>query len=156
MNAACCQEIERRAFVEGVFEILEFTLDDGFLTDESLKAMFTFEEFQRALELVEGFLTNRLEDEIHDTARNFSRKGTSSPESHFDTLSSALKTFREEFKDSPAPILAIDYGVARIRETIQELEEEQSTGDEDYEGHGGGGRLSESSDDRSVFDDIDE
>jgi hypothetical protein len=52
-------EAERRAFVEGVFEILKFTLDDGFLKMESIKSMFTPEELAKALGLVEEFLINR-------------------------------------------------------------------------------------------------
>ena len=148
-------EAERLVFVEGVFEILGFTLDDGFLKRQSLKAMFTPQELKKALELVEDFLVNRLDDEIYDTARNFSPKNSGSPESHFDTISSALVTFQKQFSVDPIPSQAIEQGKASIREKIQELEEEYATPDEDYEGHGGGS-LSEASGDRSVFDDIDE
>ena len=118
--------------------------------------MFTPEELTKALELVEDFLVNRLDDEVYDTARNFSPKDSGSPESHFDALSSALTTFQEEFRDSPIPKQAIEHGLTRIHDTIQELEEENPTPDEDYDGHGYGGRLSEGSGDRSVFDDIDD
>jgi hypothetical protein len=148
-------EAERLAFVEGVLKILEFTLDDGFLKNEWLKAIFTPQELKKALELVEDFLVNRLDEEINDTARDFSARDSGTPESHFDTLSSALTTFQEEFRGAPIPSNAIEQGKAGIQEKIQELEEECATLDEDYEGHDGG-RLLEGSGDRSVFDDIDD
>jgi hypothetical protein len=148
-------EAERLAFVEGVLKILEFTLDDGFLENEWLKAIFTPQELKKALELVEDFLVNRLDEEINDTARDFSARDSGTPESHFDTLSSALTTFQEEFRGAPIPSNAIEQGKAGIQEKIQELEEECATLDEDYEGHDSG-RLLEGSGDRSVFDDIDD
>jgi hypothetical protein len=149
-------EAERKAFVEGVYEILRFTLDDGFLTMESIKAMFAPEELAKALELVEDFLINRLDDEIYETANNFSPKDSGSPESHFDALSSSLKIFSEELVNSPISKQAIERGFNRIRDTIHELEEEHPSPDEDYEGYGGSGRLSDLSDGRSTFDDVDE
>ena len=75
---------------------------------------------------------------------------------HFDTLSSSPRVFQEELAGSPATKQAIERGFNRIRETVQELEAEHASPDEDCEGYGGAGRLSEPSDDRSIFDDVDE
>ena len=148
-------ETERRAFVEGVFDILKLTLDDTFLSNESLKAMFTLVELTQALNQVEAYLADNLSHEIYETAANYSPEDSRSPDSHFETLKSALETFKDQFKGSPASLRAIEAGMAKIQSRIEKLEAEHSEpSDEDYEGHSSG-RLTESGGDRSIFEDID-
>lgn len=148
-------EQERQLFVEGLFEILQFTLDDSFLTDETLRRMLKPDEFQDAMRLLGHYIQNELEEEINETESNYSPNDGDSPEEHFEGLTSTLKTLKVHFKHSPSVLRAINEGLADIEWRIDCMDEsEEESPEQEYEGHTVG-RLSEGAADRSVFDDVD-
>jgi hypothetical protein len=146
---------KRREFVERVFMILKYTLDDTFLTDESIRGMFLPSELKEGLTIVRKIVIDHLEEEIDETKSSFSAKDDS-PESLFDTLAGTLENLQSEFQEDKNMLAALDEGLGKIKAAIKDLEEEYHEPEEDYEDFRSEGRISESSEGRSVFDDVDE
>ena len=87
-------EALRRKMVEDILSGLKFGLDDGFLADD-VRAMFTPDEFKRAVELARKQILEDVEGEVESWKDNFS--SDDDPEDFFDGLKSIYRRFDEFF-----------------------------------------------------------
>ncbi len=144
----------RVQFVMDVSELAVDTPDSDFLSDASIRSMFKPDEIDMILTKVKTELVPDLENTIENWRWNY--RQPEDPESYFEPLIDALRTFAGEFDAQDEVQKIIDGSLSKIEQEIQNLVCEREE-EEDY------GELSSSSDplisehgDRSIFDDVDE
>lgn len=152
-KAQLLPEEVREGVVLKMRELTVSTPDDGFLQDD-LRSMFTDEEFAATLEDVRGQLLPDLDSTISNWRWDFSRG--EDPESHFESLTDTLKTYKTTFTSDKVAVDLINNAIAEIDSVIEGLREEQPEEYEDDDFRGGTSSRADDHNDRSVFDDVDQ
>jgi energy-coupling factor transporter ATP-binding protein EcfA2 len=146
-------EAKRRKVIS-VLQELAVSIPDAGVLDEGVRELFTTEELADTKARVRAELIGDLENTISNWRWNFERGND--PESYFEDLVSALKSYRDHFEPEVETLAKIDQGLKEIRDLITELRSEGFE-EPDYESLGGGGGHGGSlgNDERSIFDDVD-
>jgi hypothetical protein len=144
----------RVQFVMDVSKLAVDTPDSDFLSDASIRSMFKSNEIDMILTKVRTELLPHLEKTIENWRWNYSR--SEDPQSYFEPLIDALRTFAGEFDAHDEVHKVIEDGLSRIDQEIQNLLCERDE-EEDYsELSSSSGPLISEHGDRSIFDDVDE
>lgn len=144
----------RRKLVEQVAELAVTVPDADFLRIERVRAVFTEDEIQSFIRLILEHVIPHLDDIVEDWQSHYD--SSRDPEEHFDLLWDTLRAYKDEFASDGKVVAAIEDAESRIDRCIVELQEDRPREDEppyDYEFRLG---RSGSTEDRSVFEDVDE
>jgi hypothetical protein len=145
----------RGRFVENVRGLAVRTPDADFLSNEDIRAVFSSLEIDEILQDVKSKLLPNLDREIDNWLFNYDR--SDDPESYFDLLIDALKTFSKEFNEDENIQVGINKALERIDREIKRLQEEREEDTERYEELSSAPSSSQEDDkSRSIFDDVDE
>jgi hypothetical protein len=152
-------ESERQNFVQQVKRITRTTLDTGCLED-GVRTIFTDDELTACIDNLSEFVARSLDDEILDTKRSFNPKEDSSGDSCFESLTDHLDALNEELasrNDAKAQEIrsAIAQGLNRIGKLAEELDAERPEENDDGWEEVRFPQQGDSSDSRSIFEDVD-
>lgn len=141
------------SIVADLKELAVVTPDSGFLRDY-VREFLGEENLQMILNEVRARLLPKLSDEIFDLRLNY--RETDDPDNHFEELRSALKEYGEEFVDDSVASAQIEEALSSIKETIEELQNEQIQEPDCDDFRGGSLHEGHLEMERSTFDDVDQ
>ena len=144
-------EEDRIRTVTSIKELAISTPDTGFLRDD-IKTIITADEFSDILESVKMSLLPNLSDTI--TSWRYEYDSEQEPEAFFEELRSALDDYKSVFEEDSTAVKQIDYAMHEIDTHIEDLKENYFPDGEDSSWHDSSG-FTQSSKDRSIFDDVD-
>lgn len=146
-------ERKRLAVVAVIRELAVETPDAGFLR-EGIRALIRPEELAAILEDVRERLLPNIDETISNWRSNYN--SDDDPESHFDSLVSALKEFRDELKEHQQAVTQVQSALVDINAAVEELRSDQP-GEPDSDDFRVQSTDADGNDDlRSVFDDVDQ
>lgn len=146
-------EEERQRHVAAIRDLAVSTPDDGYLKDH-IVSFLTTEERQEITLHVRRNLLSQLEPCIQNWRDNWNPEDD--PDSYFDDLQRALKSYRDAFEEDSQAQDWIDAGLARIDAVAEEMKTEAESPPDDFEYRGRAPVLEGSDHIRSTFDDVDE
>lgn len=144
-------EDDRKRHIATIRDLAVDTPDSGFL-DDDIRALFTTEEFADCLAHVRGSLLLKLDDCISNWRFNCGHEDD--PAEYFSTLESTLNDFRKEFATDKQVEEAIDAGLKKIQELVDDLQSDRPPRRSSSSLMGSLEDTWEGS--RSIFDDVDE
>jgi energy-coupling factor transporter ATP-binding protein EcfA2 len=149
----------RSRFVAGVGDLAVHTPDADFLADVDIRNLFSEAELATVISRVRQELVPSLSSVVNDWAAECDVSDASEVEDHFSLLNDALVTYRSEFDSEPAIAAEFDEALSKIEDEIEEIVRElprEPDDDDDYEFAGRSETSSGDSNERSVFDDVDD
>ncbi len=144
-------EEERIRAISSIKELAISTPDSGFLSD-NLKTLISPDELSDILRSVKSSLLPNLNDTISSWRDNYDREEES--DVYFGELKSALDDYKSVFEEDTVAVKQIDDAIKRIDELIAELKDEYMPDSEESLWNKNDGPT-QSSSDRSIFDDVD-
>jgi hypothetical protein len=148
-------EDQRIRLINEIKKLAVDTPDAGFLENKDLRAIFSVQELKDTLAKVRDDLLPNLHDVIIDWKSNYP-DWEGDPESYFDALIDALKTYRAELASDQIAMLYIDRALERIDETICELAMDAKEYGDKNDFSARSSKFLTMPDTRSVFDDVDD
>jgi hypothetical protein len=145
-------EENRRTFVETVSDYAVEGQDADALDDDEIRSLFTDDEFDELIQRVETELLPNLDDIRREWESNYT-SGEAADE-HMQQFSDVLGSLKARFGDDEKSFKIIDQEIRRTNEWIEE-----NTPEEPVKSPRKLGKIepsTESSSERSIFDDIDE
>lgn len=148
-------EDQRIRLVNEIKKLAVDTPDAGFLENKDLRSIFSDQELKDTIKKVRDELLPNLDDVIFDWKSNYTG-WEGNPESYFNALIDALKTFRAEFELDKISIMYIDEAFERIDKTVCELavDEKDYKNKNDFSAQRS--KFHTMIGTRSIFDDVDE
>ena len=146
-------EQERTIFVNRISELAVETPDADFVTDKHIRAVLKDAEYSSILDRVKAELIPRLAFVIDEWNSNYDR--SEEPDSYFETLKDALRTYQDVFSEDEDIYSEIDSALTEIDRLIGDLLPDQDDRwDDDEIGRSSSSSIEKES--RSIFDDVDE
>jgi hypothetical protein len=146
-------EEERRRHVAAIRDLAVSTPDDGYLKDH-IVSFLTAEERKEITLHVRWDLLAKLDTCIRNWRDNWNPEDD--PDSYFDDLKQALKSYRDAFDGDAEAQDWIDAGLVRIDTVSEEMKTEAESPPDDIEYRGRAAVLEGSDHVRSTFDDVDQ
>jgi len=146
-------ETDRLRAIASIREIAVETPDSGFLRD-NIRSLMTDSELSNILEYIQEKLLPDLERKIESWRDDYD--GDDEPDVYFDEFKSALDSYKEEFEDNETSYQKICEAIEFMDSVIEDLRSEypQRSGENDIFGQNKR-NDSFSTDNRSIFDDVD-
>jgi len=146
---------ERRVqFVEHSKTLLVDTPDVDFLTTPSIRALFTQEELSEMRLIIQEGLLPRFSEIIQEWSSSCDLDAD--PYDELYPLSEVLAALREEFKDQPSVLNLIDGAENELDGAIQDLLDEEGRFEDDDDDIFDRFPRGRSSEERSIFEDVDQ
>jgi hypothetical protein len=146
-------EDQRIKHVATVRDLAILTPDAGFLDPDTV-SFLADHEVQEILDDVRTKLLPSLDDEIRNWKSNYSAR--ESPEDYFSPFELALEEFAKTLANDATAVVRINRGIESINDAIAEMGGEERD-DYDYGGYHARAQSGPSgSDQRSIFDDVDD
>ncbi|MFC2071233.1 hypothetical protein ACFLUU_00735 [Chloroflexota bacterium] len=148
----------RLKFIEAIRETAVSIPDADFLANSEMREVFHESEITRIIDVVHKELFSDVEsvETLVEEEESLWDRSYNSPEQHFEQLKSTLETYRKEFIYRGMPVEVIEDGISGIDRSIDRLNEEYEEREYDEEDYESYLESISDSEERSIFDDLDE